>query len=207
MAFIDNLAYSLMAISFAGFMLLYTVFSIYRSYVRKKNDFSGYLYGASIPLLLIGLYMVVTGIWGQFVWPLPGSYNILFYDPLVSFGIVLLSFSISVRLKARLDYSGFLGLMVGIMVIAYGIVGYNLGLTSEPSALLAMYFLYGLAGILSYPMSLLMVEGSWLTGSRRSIWKGWYAIIALFCIMILFASLLSAFVGISAITMHLVKAP
>ena len=66
MVFIDNLAYSLFSVSFAGFLLFYTVISIYLSYKRKGKNFTDHLNGASVPLALIGLYVLVTGIWGQF---------------------------------------------------------------------------------------------------------------------------------------------
>ena len=40
MAFIDNLAFSLFAISMAGFILLYVISSMYFVYKRKRKDFS-----------------------------------------------------------------------------------------------------------------------------------------------------------------------
>lgn len=142
---------------------------------------------------------------GQFVWPLPGSYNILFYDPLVSFGIILLAFAFSVRYDAKLEYAGFLGLMVGLMTIGYGFVGYNLGLTQEPVALLLMYFLYGIAGIFAYPVSLIADR---LPGVKnKNVWRGWHVTLSIFWILVVLASLLSAFVAISALSSHLLVAP
>src|ERR1700729_1209085 len=127
MAFVDNLAFSLTAISFAGFLILYMISSMYLVYRKGRKNFYDYLISAAIPLGIIGAYMVVMALWGQSTWPLPGSYNILFYDPLLAFGIVTLSFSLAIKAKVRLEYVGFLALMVGVMVIAYGIEGYNLG--------------------------------------------------------------------------------
>lgn len=205
MVFVDNLAYSLFMISFAGFMLLYTISSMYLVYRRGKRNFSDYLKSASVPLGLIGVYMLIMGLWGQFTWPLPGSYNILFYDPLVSFGIVLLAFAIAVKYDVRLEYAGFLGLMVGVMVIIYGIEGYGAGLTSEPIALLLMYFFYGVAGIFAFPVSLIADR---LPGLKKGrIWKGWHVVLIVFWILLLLASLLSGFVGILAIPAHLISAP
>ncbi len=205
MAFTDNLAYSLFAISFAGFLLLYLISSMYRIYRRKHRNFSEHLAAASIPLGLIGLYMFITGLWGQFVWPLPGSYNILFYDPLISFGILLVAFSLAVRYKVRLEYAGILGLMVGVMVIIYGVEGYSIGLTAAPIALLGMYFCYGTAGIFSYPVSLIADR---LPGFKKGkVWKGWHIILVIFWFLLLLASVLSAYVGILAIPQHLLSAP
>lgn len=204
MVFVDNLAYELFAISFAGFLLLYTISSMYLVYRRKDRNFSEYLMGASIPLGLLGTYMLIQGLWSQFTWPLPGSYNILFFDPLVSLGMLLIGFALAVRYKVRLEYVGFFGLMVGIMVIAYGIEGYSIGLTQEPIALLALYFLYGLAGIFSFPVSLIADR---LPGVKYEAWIGWQIALAIFWILLLIASCLSAFIGISAIPMHLISAP
>ncbi len=204
MVFIDNIAYSLFALSFAGFILLYTITSIYLAYRKNKSDFSQYLRSASIPLGIIGAYMVVMGLWGQFNWPLPGSYNILFYDPFVSFGILLLGFALSVKYKTRLEYVGFFGLLVGIMVLIYGVEGYSIGLTSAPLALLGLYFLYGAAGILSFPVSLIVER---FPGLKKNHWLGWYIILALFWILLLMASLLAAYIGSAAIPMHLLSAP
>lgn len=204
MVFIDNLAYSLFSISFASFLLLYTVISMYLVYRRGQRTYTDYLRSASVPLLLIGLYMVVQALWGQFTWPLPASYNVLFYDPLLSFGLLLVGFFLSVRHQVRLEYIGFLGLLVGIVVILYGIQAYQLGLTKSPIAMLAMYALFGLSGILSYPVSLIADR---LPGHKKEVWVGWYVFLGLFCILILLAGLLSAGAGVQAVFQHLISAP
>jgi putative membrane protein len=204
MAFIDNLAYGLFSISFASFLLLYTVISMYLVYRRGNRKYSDYLNSASVPLLLIGLYMIVQALWGQFTWPLPGSYNVLFYDPLLSFGLLLVGFFFAVRYKVRLEYVGFFGLLVGIMVIIYGIQGYNIGLTSQPLAMLGMYILYGLSGLVAYPVALIADR---LPGHSKNVWIGWYLFLALFCILLLLAGLLSAGVGYAAVSQHLINPP
>ena len=204
MVFIDNLAYSLFTISLSGFLLLYTTISIFLSYRRNEKDFISHLKGASIPLGILGAYILITGLWGQFTWPLPGSYNILFYDPFVSFGIVLLSFSFVIRFEGRIDYAGFFGMMVGILAIIYGVEGYGLGLTQEPIALLGMYFLYGIAGILSYPVSLILHRRP---GSKKNFWKGWVVFLGLFLVSLFMASLLAGVIGSAAISSHLFSPP
>lgn len=204
MAFIDNLAFSLFAISMAGFILLYAISSMYFVYKRKRKDFSEYLDSASIPLAILGAFLFITGLWGQFTWPLPGSYNILFYDPLVAFSILLISFSLAIRLNAKLEYAGFLSLMIGLIVIAYGIEGYGIGLTKEPIALLAMYFFYGAAGILGYPVSLIVDR---LPGLQKNVWMGWEILLILFWLALFAASVLAGVVGAAAIPAHLLTPP
>lgn len=205
MVFTDNVAYSLFSISLAGFLLLYTTSSMYEVYKKRQHNFSEHLKGVAIPLGLMGAYMFIMGLWGQFTWPLPGSYNILFYDPLISFGIVLIAFALAVKYGMRLEYVGFLGLMVGIMVIAYGAEGYSIGLTQEPIALLLMYFLYGFAAVFSYPVSLIADRLSSI--KKGKVWHGWKFSLAMFWIFLLLASLLSGFVAVSAISSHLITAP
>jgi len=204
MVFVDNLAYSLLAVSFAGFLSLYTLSSTYRVYKKKPENASACLKGAVVPLAIISVYLIITGLWGQLAWPLPGSYNMLFYDPMLSLGIVLLSFSIAVKYDLKLEYSGFLGLMVGEVAIVYGVEGYGIGLTSQPLALLLMYMLYGLAGVLSYPVSLMFDR---MAASHGRIGSGWKNVFILFCIILLLACMLSALVGVVAVPQHLVSPP
>ena len=204
MAFIDNLAFLLFTISFAGLLLLYTVSSMYLVYRSRKKDYIGHLEGASVPMMIVGAYLVVAGFVGQILWPLPGSYNILFFDPLVSFGLVTLSFAIAIRFKVNLEYAGFFGLLVGAMTLIYGWQGYNIGLTQEPFALLALYIFYGIAGLLSYPVALIADR---LPGLQKNPWIGWHIILVIFWLMLFAASITSAYIGTAAIAGHLVSAP
>ena len=204
MVFIDNLAYSLFAISVAGFLLLYTFASMYLAYRKRSKDYSTYLKGGSIPLAIVGAYLVVMGLWGQFVWPLPGSYNILFYDPFVSFGLIMLAFAAAARTGGKMEYAGFMALLFGVMVIIYGIQGYGIGLTQEPIALLAMYFFYGVAAIFAFPVSLIADR---MPGLKPGFWKGWYVMLGIFFVSLLIASLLAGYIGALAIPAHLLSAP
>jgi putative membrane protein len=204
MVFVDDLAYGLFSISFAGFLLLYTILSVYLAYKRNERDFSSYLKSASVPLGIIGLYMLVMGLWGQFSWPLPGSYNILFYDPFISFGILLIAFAIAVKYGTRLEYVGFLGLLAGGMAIIYGAEGYSLGLTASPIALLLMYMFYGLAGIFSYPVALLTDR---LAVTQKRMRRQWHVIFIIFFILLFLASSVAGVVGLLAVPAHLKSAP
>jgi putative membrane protein len=207
MAFTDNLAYALFSLSFAGFLILYLVVSEYITYVKKNKNYADYtarLEAAKAPLLLVGAYMVIMGLWGQMTWPLPGSYNILFYDPLLSFGMIVLALGLSIHFRVRFEYVGFFGLLIGIMTIIYGVQGYSIGLTEEPLALLALYGFFGVSGIFSYPVALLMQK---LPGLQRNPWVGWTLCLVIFVVAMLGASLLAAYVAVSAIPSHLISAP
>lgn len=204
MAFIDNLAFGLFAVSFAGFLLLYMILRIYRAYKNKQKNYSDQISSAAVPLLFLGVYLFVIGLYGQMTWPLPGSYNILFYDPTIAFGLILISFWYIDRMGLRFEYVGFLSMLVGIMLIMYGYIGYTLGLTKAPLALFGMYFLYGATGILAFPVSLLAEK---LSGFKGKTWIGWTVVVVLFCLAIFAASLLAAYTGYQAIWGHLLTAP
>jgi putative membrane protein len=109
-----------------------------------------------------------------------------------------------VRYKVRLEYVGFFGLLVGLLVIVYGIQGYQIGLTQAPLAMLIMFILYGLSGIIAYPVALIADR---LPGLKKQVWIGWYVFLALFCILMLLAGLLSAGAGFQAVSQHLITPP
>ncbi len=204
MVFVDDLAYGLFSLGIAGFLVLYLVTSVYLAYRNRQKDYSEILDASYPVLLLVGAYMLVSGAFGEFAWPLPGSYNILFYDPLVSFGLILVALALSIRCRTRYEFVGFFGLMAGLMTIFYGIQGYAIGLTESPIALLGLYTLFGAAGVLSYPVSLLMQR---LTSSQKSVGAAWRLCLALFFLALLGGSLLAVYIGALAIPAHLLSPP
>ena len=204
MAFIDDLAFLLFSITIAGLFILYTLASIYLAYKKDQKSLVESIKDASIPMLIIGSYFLVMGIWGQFTWTLPGSYNILFYDPLVAFGIVLLSFAIAGRTGARLDYAGFLGFLFGVMAIIYGHDGYTAGLTQLPIAMLGMFAFYGLAGVFSFPLSMKIEI---LIGTKKTMSTPGMIIFALFFLSLLAGSLIAGYIGVLAVQGHLLSPP
>ena len=203
MVFTDDLAYQLFTLSFAAFLILYTVLSMYLAYRKKNKNLFECIKGVIVPLVVLGLYMLVLGIWGQFTWPLPGSYNILFYDPFVSFGILLIAFALAVKYNSKLEYVGLLGLLMGVVTVIYGISGYNLGLTEAPIALLGLYLLYGFAGIFSFPV-LLMADR---LSSQKKLKVTWQITILIFCIFLLLGGLLAGYIATLAIPVHLSSPP
>ncbi len=203
MAFIDILAMQLFALGFSGLVLLYMTVATYLSYRRGDHGLE-HITSGQIPLAALGFYAVVTGLWGQFVWPLPGSYNILFYDIYPLWGMFLIGAAWGLHSKLKLQYTGFFALLIGCASIIYGFYGYNLGLTSAPLALLALYTLFGIGGILGYPMTLMVDRAEEKIKNRSVVWK---IMLAGFILSILLGSLLALFIGINAIPAHLASAP
>ncbi len=204
MAFVDNLAFLLFAISFVGFLFVYLALSSYLSYRRNRKGYREHVKSASVPLLFLGAYMTIMGIWGQIVWPLPGSYNLLFYDPLTGFGLVLLAFFASSHFKIKMEYAGFFALMNGIALIIYGVNGYMLKMTSSPIALLGMYALYGIAGISSYPLMLALDE---VDQPKNKFSMKVMLFLIIFSASIFVASAIAAFIGVLSVPAHLANPP
>lgn len=196
MVFVDILTGQLFSLTFVGLLLAYMA---YRALVKGKRA-AGEAASASIPLFALSIYIIVSGLFGQFAWTLPGSYNILFYDVYVMLGLIVFSIAWCMRSGMRLQYTGLFGLISGLLVAYYGIEGYMLHMTQSPIALLGLYGLFGLSGVLGYPVTL-MADGA----KRKS--GTMVLILYAFIVVIVLASLLAAFIGVESIPAHLASPP
>jgi putative membrane protein len=201
--FIDILTSQLISIGFAGLLVVYLAIEGYLAY-KHKEPLIEKAYAASIPLLIVGLYIFITGLYSQFIWPLPGSYNILFYDIYTLLGVIVLALAFALKYKSELHYIGFIALLFGFFVIYYGYIGYSLGMTSAPLGMLAMYSLFGIGSIASYPLTLAydkIMEKKKFSNTLDKFF------LAVFVLAIIIASLIAFFIVFSAIPIHLMKAP
>jgi putative membrane protein len=203
MAFVDILTSQLFATGILGLIIVITTLRAYLLYKNGKKHYRS-LRGAAIPLGVIGFYIILSGLYGQFFWPLPGSYNILFYDIFTLSGLMFVAFAWALHSDIDTQPVGFFGLMVGLIAIYYGYEGYILGLTSAPLALFGLYSLYGLAGILSYPMTVLLDRADL---GMKIKWVGWYVLAAGFLIFLALGSILAIYIAASAIPVHLASPP
>ncbi len=152
MVFIDDLALMLFTLPLVSVLISYTSIQAYLSF--RKEGYQGIkrsLDDSIVPAGILGVVITVIALWGEFTWTLPGSYNILFNDVYLLMGIIVLSYSFAVYTGKRLQTTGIFALFVGLITIYYGVVGFKLGLTQEPLALLGLYVTYGLAGVLASP--------------------------------------------------------
>jgi len=90
--FVDQLTGQLVAMAVGFITLAYGLlrtFTVHSELIKYKQAIEAQY----LPLLLIGLYMSITGFFGLLVWPLPGSYNILFYDlyPFLGLGLIMIA--------------------------------------------------------------------------------------------------------------------
>lgn len=202
MVFIDILAMQLFVLGFSGLILAYmTIKTVWCS--KDGKDGWRVMQSGKIPLALLGIVVLVTSLFGQFAWPLPGSYNILFYDVYLMFGVFLIGAAWIIHSKLRLEYLGFFALLIGAMTVFYGYSGYKLGMTSSPIALLGLYTLFGVAGILGYPVTLMFDRMQ----DKKKSGLGWILVFALFALALVLGSLLAVYIGVSAVPAHLASPP
>lgn len=172
--------------------------------------------GASVLGLLGGL-LAILAIWGEFFWPLPGAYNIYFYDPLFMLAFLLLAFGWAVRARLPTHIVGMLSLVVGSGVIYYGGRAYLLGLTKEPFETLLLYVGFGTLAILAYPVTLFLDWG--VTGPQtpgvaplvanpvESHRRLWFAILAFFMLVAVLAGVAAIAYGFTSVWAHLGSPP
>jgi putative membrane protein len=203
MGYIDILTSQLMVLGFAGLVLVSTTIRAAFLYKRGKKHYLS-LKGGAIPLAALGLFAFVTGLYGQFTWPLPGAYNILYYDVFTLFGLLLLAFAWSVRSEMETQHVGLLGLLLGVFVIYYGYNAFVIGLSQAPIAVLGLYTLFGLSGILSYPMTIMLDRAN---AGMKNRWAGWILMAAAFIILLTLGSLLALYIAYAAIPAHLMSPP
>ncbi len=196
---VNLLGAQLFALAFAGFIIFYIALERYLLF-RKGKRFDDHAAASAVPLAAIGIYMFVSGMFGQAVGPLPGTYNILFYDIYPLVGLLFVSIAIVVWKGLQLRYIGFWAFLTGIMSIAYGINGYIMGMTSSPLALIGIYLPFGAAGILGWPLAVMMDRSGKRAGALAVL------VFILFCIAILIGSFVTIYIGFSAIPAHLAGA-
>ena len=207
--FIDEIAYVLFAIGFVGVLTLYMTISVfynYRKNLKKKEniDIYGIISGGILPLGAVGIYLFIISLIGQITWPLPGSYNILFFDPLMSLSIVLIGFAWSVSSRIKIHYVGLFSLLVGLMTIDYGITGYMIGLTQSPLAFMGLFVTFGIVGVLAFPVSLIMDNQPGKTSSHPKLW---FSLVALFWIFLILATVIAFLVAGLSLYPHLSTPP
>lgn len=155
MAFIDNLGFELGVLVLIPAVAFYMGFLVW--WFRRKGDVArayANLRGGAVTLGVLGFFLSLLGFWGEFVWPLPGQYNVLFYDPTLFGGLLLVTFAILVHFRLPTQYLGVIAGITGLGVAYYGARGYLLGLTKEPLDMLLLFLGFGLTAAAAFPVSL-----------------------------------------------------
>ncbi len=203
MAFIDDLAMELFTLSLVGVVSIYLTGSVYIAYRRGIKDIEEVLKPGVYPLGILGGIITIMGIYGEMTWPLPGSYNILFYDPYLIIGLILVIMAVSIAMKQKLQFTGILALFSGLIAIYYGANAYMDKMTSSPIAMLGLYIAFGLTGVFTYPTTLIydMLPG------KEKVSKLWTVVLVIFWIGLVVSAVLAALTAIEAVPQHLLSPP
>lgn len=204
MAFIDDLAMELFTLALVGIVSVYMTASVYLEYRKNgAKNIEEVLRPGVFPLGVIGAVILIMGFYGEMTWPLPGSYNILFFDPYMFMGIILVMMAIAIGYRQKLQYVGILAFFAGIIAIYYGANAYIDKMTSSPIAMLGLYIAFGLTGIFTFPTTLIydMLPG------RDRVSKGWTVILVLFWVGLIVSAVLAAITAIEAVPQHLLSPP
>lgn len=204
MAFIDDLAMELFTLALVGIVSVYMTASVYLEYRKNgAKNIEEILKPGVFPLGVLGVVILIMGFYGEMTWPLPGSYNILFYDPYMFIGMILVMMAIAIGYRQKLHYVGILAFFAGIIAIYYGANAYIDKMTSSPIAMLGLYIAFGLTGVFTFPTTLIydMLPG------RDKVSKGWTVILVLFWLGLIISAVLAAITAIEAVPQHLLSPP
>ncbi|MEZ0248937.1 MAG: DUF981 domain-containing protein [Thermoproteus sp.] len=182
-----------------GTTLLATAYWLYLNFVSRAPASARLIFNRSFGLfyLALGIYALASGLWATATWPFPSSYNLVFSDSWPIFGVALIALGL-INIKAGLETVGegadmyMRGGLIGIAalslpVLVYGVDIWVYGLTNEPSLAGLMFFLLGLAGLLS---PLLTVKGV----SRAAAY--------LLMLLVVISGLIALLIGVEAIFAH-----
>jgi len=204
MAFIDDLAMELFTLALVGIVSVYMTASVYLEYRKNgAKNIEEILKPGIFPLGVLGTVILIMGFYGEMTWPLPGSYDILFYDPYMFIGIILVMISLTIWFKQKLQYVGILAFFAGIIAIYYGANAYLDKMTSSPIAMLGLYIAFGLTGVFTFPTTLIYD----ILPKRDKVSKGWTVILVLFWIGLIVSAVLAAVTAIEAVPQHLLVPP
>lgn len=218
MVFIDNLGFELDALILVTTAAFYTGFWVWWFLAKHDPKKSAQeLRGGGFILGFLGVFLSVLGFWGELTWPLPASYNLLFYDPTLLLGLILVGFSACLALRVPTHYLGMVASVSGLGVIYYGTRAYLLGLTQEPLAMFGLFAAFGAMGVLAFPVTLFIdrfVLGNpgaagdpSSTATPSSIPMLWRIPLGLFLAMAVVAGIAALVLGFDTAWSHLAKAP
>jgi putative membrane protein len=155
MAFIDDLGLVLDLLILVTAVVFYTGALVWFE-TRRQDPVRAlsHLREGAVLLGLLGGLIGLVALWGEFNWPLPGAYNVLFFDPLLLLALLLVAFSIAVWFRLPTHFVGMLGVIIGLGILFYGFRADQLNLTKDPLETFLMYMAFGGVAILSYPATL-----------------------------------------------------
>ena len=156
--FIDSLAVMLIGLAMGTFLGAFYFF--FRARGNEQQ-----IHNLVFPAMAIGFFDFVSGYEMSFTWPLPSGYNMLFGDPLLLFGLLLIVSAVMIYKNASLGLVPLLFVLLGIYVLvgAYSIVQQNLETGENLITAMGLYLFDGIGAILA-PVLYVRPEGNgrWL---------------------------------------------
>lgn len=176
---------TIMLIDLAAGLLVLTLF-LWK--LSKPKEYSRYTIG----FFMTGFLGLITALPMVLMWPLPGSYNIAFGEPMLFFSVILLAIGFAIEKHWAFDSIVVFGVLGAIMSIVIGVQIYNLGMTNSPFAAMGGYVLTGLGGLIAAPL---------LYHPKN---KG---LLVTATVLFVLAALLWLYIGYSAYFVHLASPP
>ncbi|MGC8516809.1 MAG: DUF981 family protein [Candidatus Acidifodinimicrobium sp.] len=183
MVFADYL--TIMLIDLAAGLFILTLF-LWK--LSKPKEYSRYTVG----FFITGFLGLITALPMVLTWPLPGSYNIAFGEPMLFFSIILLAIGFAIEKRWAFDSIVIFGVLGSIMSIVIGAQIYNLGMTDAPLFAMVGFVMTGLGGLFAAPL---------LYYPKN---KG---LLILASVLFILAALLWLYIGYSAYIAHLALPP
>ena len=160
MVFVDSLGVMLVGLALA------TAIGAFYFFFAARGDYDQ-VRALVFPAVLVGLFDFISGFWMSFVWPFPSyvaAYNMLFGDPLLLAGLVLMVAGTMGYKDPKNMHMGVLPILilfVGIYVLvaSYSIVQLNLESGSHLFTALGLYLSDGIGAVLA-PLMYLKPDGS-----------------------------------------------
>ncbi len=217
--FLDDLTLILDLLVVISAVVFYTGLFVW--WHSRRNDIaraqSHLKEGAGI-LGLIGVFLAALAFWGEFTWPLLGSYNIYFFDPLFLLAFLLIAFALAVWYRLPTHFVGMISFVTGAGIAFYGIRAYQLGLTQDPFETLLLYLGFGAMGVLAFPATLYV---DWAVQARGESSAAaplandlvalyprfWTGVVALFLLIVVLAGFASLAYGFNTVWAHLGHPP
>ena len=190
MAFVDPLTIMLVAVAAsAGLIALY----FYRL-AKGRRDFED----LAIAGFFTGLFDFISGFLISFTWPFPGNlsaYNMLFGDPMLFLGIIMLAGSVMLYKKINPKVVSIPAFILGLYLLVETYAIAALGLEK------GVYFAPAFSFYLFSTLSAIFSPIAYLDAKKHAY--AYYFVVA----MLIITALLALFIGCSGIYEHLASPP
>lgn len=142
--FIDSLA--VMLIGLAMGLVIGAFYFFFKARGNEKQ-----LESLIVPGFAVGFFNFVSGFIMSFTWPLPSGYNMLFGDPLLVFGLLMMASAYMLYRKMDLGLIPLLYSLLGIYVLvgAYAIVQYTLESGDNLITAMGLYISSGIGAVIA----------------------------------------------------------